>query len=203
MLQAMLNKNQEKKKQFSDELWLLEHPSVYTQGLAGLAEHLLKPNKIPVIQTDRGGQITYHGPGQLIAYPLLDLAHHFLKPTQLVRQLEHLVIELLKLWGIQAHNQPGAPGIYVASAKIASIGLRIRHRRCYHGIALNVCMDLTPFDAINPCGLLGLKMTKMQSLAPHVTMDHVKKQFSDGFCKEFGYNQVTMTTQPPPELLLP
>jgi lipoyl(octanoyl) transferase len=147
-----------------DELWLLQHPPVFTLGQAGRAEHLLDPGEIPVIQTDRGGQVTYHGPGQLVAYVLVDLRRAGLGIKGLVHLLEGAVIGLLAGYGIEAQARPDAPGVYVAGAKIASLGLRVRRGCCYHGLSLNVDMDLTPFLRINPCGYPGLAVTQLVDL---------------------------------------
>lgn len=147
-----------------DELWLLQHPPVFTLGQAGRAEHLLDPGEIPVIQTDRGGQVTYHGPGQLIAYLLVDLRRVGLGVKGLVHLLEGAVIGLLAGYGIEAEARADAPGVYVAGAKIASLGLRVRRGCSYHGLSLNVDMDLTPFLRINPCGHPGLAVTQLADL---------------------------------------
>ena len=147
-----------------DELWLQQHPPVFTLGQAGRREHLLDPMEIPVVQTDRGGQVTYHGPGQLIAYLLLDLRRAGLGVKGLVNLLEECVIVLLWSYGIAANARPGAPGVYVGGAKIASLGLRVRHGCSYHGLSLNVDMDLTPFGRINPCGYPGLAVTQVVDL---------------------------------------
>lgn len=148
--------------QADDEIWFLQHPPVYTQGIAGKPEHLLAESVIPVIKTDRGGQITYHGPGQLIAYLLLDIRRRKLGVRELVRRMENAVILVLAGYGIKAYGRDDAPGVYVGSAKIASLGLKIKKHFCYHGIALNVDMDLQPFSAINPCGYAGLPVTQMK-----------------------------------------
>jgi len=145
-----------------DEIWLMQHPAVYTQGIAGKPEHLLTDNGIPVVKTDRGGQITYHGPGQLIAYLLLDIRRLKLGVRELVRCMEQAVIQLLYDYQIKAHGRIDAPGVYVGTAKIASLGLKIKKNYCYHGIALNADMDLTPFSAINPCGYAGLQVTQLK-----------------------------------------
>lgn len=144
-----------------DELWLAEHPPVFTQGQAGRAEHVLVPGDIPVIQTDRGGQVTYHGPGQLIAYVLLDLRRLKLGVRALVSALEGGVIDLLEGIGVSAAARPDAPGVYVDDDKIASVGLRVRQGCSYHGIALNLDLDLEPFRRINPCGYAGLRITRL------------------------------------------
>jgi lipoyl(octanoyl) transferase len=149
----------------SDEIWVLQHPPVYTLGIAGKVAHLPRvENGIPVIRTDRGGQITYHGPGQVIAYLLLDLRRRGWSVRPLVRRMEQAVIDLLAKYGVSAHGREEAPGVYVGAAKVAALGLRIRNGCCYHGIALNVDMDLTPFHAINPCGYPGLAVTQMRDL---------------------------------------
>jgi lipoyl(octanoyl) transferase len=149
----------------TDEIWLLEHPPVYTLGVAGRAEHLPRvANGIPVVRTDRGGQITYHGPGQVVLYALLDLRRRGLAVRPLVRLLERCVIDLLADFGIAAAARVEAPGVYVDGAKIAALGLRIRDGCCYHGLALNADMDLTPFRAIDPCGYSGLAVTQARSL---------------------------------------
>jgi len=148
-----------------DELWVLEHPPVYTLGIAGKAEHLPRTETgIPVVKIDRGGQITYHGPGQVVIYLLLDMRRRNLTVRPLVRRMEQAVIDLLAGYGIAARGSVDAPGVYVDSAKIAALGLRIRNGCCYHGLALNVDMDLSPFHAINPCGYPGLEVTQMRDL---------------------------------------
>ena len=147
-----------------DELWLLEHPPVFTLGQAGKREHILTDLGIPVIAIDRGGQVTYHGPGQLVIYVLLDLRRRGYGVKQLVLRLEQAVIDLLAGFGVVAERRAGAPGVYVNEAKIAALGLRIKNGCSYHGLALNVAMDLTPFSAINPCGYEGLAVTQTSDL---------------------------------------
>ncbi len=147
-----------------DELWLLEHPPVYTVGQAGRLEHLLRETAIPVARVDRGGQITFHGPGQLVAYALLDLRRRGLRVRRLVATLEQAVIDLLADYRIAGERRPGAPGVYVAGAKIAALGLRVRNGCSYHGLALNVAMDLAPFRDIDPCGYEGLAVTQLADL---------------------------------------
>lgn len=149
-----------------DEIWAVQHPPVYTQGQAGRAEHLLAPGAIPVIATDRGGQVTYHGPGQLVFYPLVQLRRLGLDVRRLVTALEQTAIDWLAELGIAAASRPGAPGVYVGDAKIAALGLRIRKGRSYHGLAVNVQMDLEPFLRINPCGYAGLRVTQVADLLP-------------------------------------
>ena len=147
-----------------DEFWVLEHPAVYTVGLAGRREHFPRRTDIPVERIDRGGQITYHGPGQAIVYALVDLARHGLTVRGMVTLLEDAVIELLAERGVKAQRKPGAPGVYVGGAKIAALGLRVRRGCCYHGVALNVDMDLSPFSDIDPCGYPGLAVTQVTAL---------------------------------------
>ncbi len=171
-----------------DELWLLEHPPVFTQGLAGKAEHILNPHSIPIVQTDRGGQVTYHGPGQLVAYALFDLKRQQLHARELVRKLENSVIDTLSTIGIIAQSRCDAPGVYVQEAKICSIGLRVRKYCSYHGIALNVDMDLTPFSYINPCGYEGMKMTQIKAFSPSITIENTKQILVEAVMKNFGYN---------------
>lgn len=164
-----------------DELWLLEHPAVYTQGQAGKAEHILNPRSIPVVQTDRGGQVTYHAPGQLIAYFLMDIRRRNIGIRTFVCQLEKILVNLLNQFNINAQTRCGAPGVYVGEKKIASIGLRVKNGCTYHGIALNVCMDLNPFSRINPCGYAQLQMTQIQDFLPDITI----KCVSNGLANEF------------------
>ena len=156
----------------ADELWLLEHPAVYTLGVAAKSEHLPRvANGIPVIRSDRGGQITYHGPGQIVAYLLLDLRRRGISVRALVRRMEQAVIDLLAQYAIAARASVEAPGVYVGAAKIAAVGLRVRNGCCYHGLALNVDMDLTPFHAINPCGYPGLAVTQLRDLGIALTAE--------------------------------
>jgi lipoyl(octanoyl) transferase len=148
----------------ADELWLTEHLSVFTQGLNGRAEHLIAPGEIPVVQVDRGGQVTYHGPGQLVLYCLLDIVRLGIGVKRLVGSIEESIIALLEDYGIEAQARAGAPGVYVGEAKIAALGLRIRKGCCYHGLSLNVDLDLEPFGRINPCGFRGLAVTQLRDL---------------------------------------
>lgn len=147
-----------------DELWLVEHPPVFTQGQAGKAEHLLAPGAIPVVATDRGGQVTYHGPGQLVAYPLLDLRRLKIGVRELVTKIEQSVVALLAEYKIDSAPKADAPGVYVNGDKIASLGLRVRKGCSFHGVAINVDVDLAPFNQINPCGYAGLNMTRLVDL---------------------------------------
>jgi lipoyl(octanoyl) transferase len=166
------------KKTF-DEIWLLQHPPVYTLGVAGKMEHLLKNNEISVVRTDRGGQITYHGPGQIVAYLLLDIRRLKLGVRELVRQMEGAVIDLLEEYSIDTKVRKDAPGVYVENAKIAALGLKIKNGCCYHGIALNVDMDLAPFSAINPCGYSGLEITQTSDLGIIDGLDILSNKLSE------------------------
>jgi len=147
-----------------DEIWLLEHPPVFTLGLNGSREHVIAPGDIPVVQTDRGGQVTYHGPGQLVVYPLINLRRHPLSVRQLVVALESAVVDYVAQLGVAARGSREAPGVYVGGAKLASVGLRIRRGASYHGLAFNVSMDLEPFERINPCGYAGLAVARLADL---------------------------------------
>lgn len=169
----------------TDELWLLEHPPVFTQGQAGKPEHLLNPQNIPVVQTDRGGQVTYHGPGQLVGYVLMDIKKRGIGIRTLVQQLEKIILSVLNCYDIEGNIQCGAPGVFVGEKKIASIGLRIRNGFTYHGISLNVDMDLTPFQRINPCGFDKLKMTQICDYQPQIKFDEVSRQFEFQFLNQF------------------
>lgn len=163
---------------FSDEIWFVQHPSVYTQGQAGKPEHVLFQNAIPIVQTDRGGQVTYHGPGQLVAYVLLDLKKHNLNIRDFVCLQERAVITLLKKYNIEAQASREAPGVYVNGQKIASIGLRIKQGFSYHGLALNVDMDLSPFQAIRPCGLFNMEMTQIKAHFSEVKIEQVENELT-------------------------
>ncbi len=170
-----------------DELWFVEHPAVFTQGQAGKAEHILNPGDIPIVQTDRGGQVTFHGPGQMVVYPLLNLKRLGLGVREFVSVLEQSVIETLEFWGIAATARKQAPGVYVGERKIASLGLRVRRGCCYHGLSLNVTMNLEPFSRINPCGYNDLEVTDLQALADcRVTVDDVKPRWLSQFFRLSG-----------------
>lgn len=188
--QAMRAFTQQRTPATADELWLLQHFPVFTQGQAGKAEHILKDLKdIPLIQSDRGGQITYHGPGQLVGYVLIDIRRRHLNIRQLVEATEQSLINLLQSYTIAAYRRPQAPGLYVNNHKIAFIGLRIRNGCSYHGFSLNVAMDLTPFSAINPCGYSGLKITQIKDLKATIAIDQVAKDLVNYFITQFGYTQ--------------
>jgi lipoyl(octanoyl) transferase len=175
-----------------DELWLTEHPPVFTLGQAGKPEHLLDPGAIPVIRVDRGGQVTYHGPGQVMAYLLLDLKRRGLGVRELVERLEQAVIDLLAAHGIDAHGRRDAPGVYVGAAKIAALGLRIRHGRSYHGLSLNVAMDLEPFDRINPCGYPGLEVTQLSALGGPAELERVADELAAHLARVLEADEVAM-----------
>lgn len=157
-----------------DEVWLVEHPAIFTQGQAGKAEHLLMTGNIPVVQSDRGGQVTYHGPGQQVMYVLLDIKRRKLGVRELVTAIEQTVVETLAHFDVPARARPDAPGVYVGDSKICSLGLRIRKGCSFHGLALNVDMDLEPFLRINPCGYAGMQMTQLSALRPGVTLAEVQ-----------------------------
>ena len=159
---------------FNNQIWLLEHPPVYTLGTAADPSHVLNPGDIPVIQTDRGGEVTFHGPGQLVIYFLLDIKQKKIGPKTLVANLQNLIQNILQHYSIESSFIEGAPGVYVGEKKIASIGLRISKGRTYHGISLNVDMDLTPFGLINPCGYEGLEVTQISDFNSNVTLEDVE-----------------------------
>jgi lipoyl(octanoyl) transferase len=170
-----------------DEIWFLEHPPVFTMGMNARPEHLLAVGDIPVVGIDRGGQVTYHGPGQLVVYPLLDLARNGLGVRALVEGIERAVVATLAGWGIEAYGKRDAPGVYVGSRKIASVGLRIRRGRCYHGLALNVAMDLEPFARINPCGYAGLQMTQVSELGGPASVRAVGEALAPHLLRSLGF----------------
>lgn len=186
--QSMKDFTDKRASQTVDEIWLLQHPAVYTQGIAGKPEHLLVSNEIPVIKSDRGGQITYHGPGQLIAYLLLDIRRLKLGVRELVRRMENAVIALLDEYHVKAHGRVDAPGVYVGNAKIASLGLKIKRNFCYHGVALNIDMDLRPFSAINPCGYAGLQVTQTKDQGIADGLEVLGLKLSDHLQKELVVN---------------
>ena len=180
MRATILAKTQEDK----DEVWLLEHPPVFTIGHAGSKDNLLESGPIPVIRSDRGGEITFHGPGQLVVYFMINLKRLGWGPKRLVQELEELIISLLKQYGIEANRKEGFPGIYVGSKKIASIGLKINRGFSYHGISLNVDMDMSPFQQINPCGISSLELTQMKDLTD-VSMNDVRNNFANAIKSHF------------------
>jgi lipoyl(octanoyl) transferase len=171
-----------------DELWLLEHDPVFTQGQAGKAEHVLAPGNIPVVQVDRGGQVTYHGPGQIVGYPLIDLRRAGVSVRELVNKLEQSIIDTLAHWNIGAERLVGAPGVYVAGAKVAALGLRVRRGCSFHGLAFNVAMDLEPYHRINPCGYKGLAVTQVLDLGGPSRLSDVEDALVEEFCRQFGFD---------------
>jgi lipoyl(octanoyl) transferase len=178
-----------------DEVWFLEHPPVFTMGTNARAEHLLAVGDIPVVDIDRGGQVTYHGPGQLVVYPLLDLNRTGLGVRALVLGIEDAVIAVLAGWGIQARGKRDAPGVYVGERKIASVGLRIRRGRSYHGLALNVAMDLEPFARINPCGYAGLQMTQVATLGGPGDVREVAEALAPHLLRTLGFDAPAASAQ--------
>tara|TARA_R110000796_G_scaffold63377_14_gene146760 strand:+ start:5850 stop:6476 length:627 start_codon:yes stop_codon:yes gene_type:complete len=187
-LEAMRTLTAERDASTADEIWLLEHPAVFTQGQAGKAEHVLAAGDIPVVQVERGGQVTYHGPGQLVAYLMLDIRRLDMGVRDLVSAMEQALVRLLGGYGVQAAPRPDAPGVYVGAAKIASLGLRIRRGCSFHGLALNVDMDMQPFQRINPCGYAGLAMTQLQDHVPEaVVMAEVEQRLEQALRHALGY----------------
>lgn len=180
-----------------DEVWLLEHPPVFTQGQAGKAEHILAPGNIPVVQVDRGGQVTYHGPGQLMAYLLVDVVRKKIGVRDLVTAIENALVAALAGWGISAAPRPDAPGVYVDGRKIASLGLRIRRGRSFHGLALNVAMDMAPFDCINPCGYAGMAMAQVGDFAPEIRMPEAAERVLEALVQQLRYQDLQFTHSKP------
>ena len=176
--QAMQDFTATRTAETPDELWVVEHPPVYTLGQAGKPEHILRDIGIPLVKIDRGGQVTYHGPGQVVVYLLLDLPRLKIKVRELVTTIEQAVIDLLAEYSVTAERRDGAPGVYVGDAKIAALGLRIRNGCSYHGVSLNVDMDLSPFDAINPCGYAGLRVIQTKDLNIPLTAHEAGEQLS-------------------------
>jgi len=170
----------------ADEIWFVEHPPVFTLGTNSKPEHLLNPGNIPVVQSDRGGQVTFHAPGQLIAYVLIDVKRKKMGVRKLVSALEAAVIKLLAKHGIEAAADPKAPGVYVNGEKIAALGLRVKHGGCYHGLSLNVDMDLTDFDRINPCGYPGLQVTSMKKLGVPIGLQQVTWKLMNELCMQLN-----------------
>ena len=177
-----------------DELWIVEHPPVFTMGLNGKAQHLLNPGAIPVINVDRGGQVTYHGPGQLVIYTLIDIQRRHLGVKELVRFIEQAVIDLLADYGIKAEDREDAPGVYVAGAKIAALGLRVKQGRTYHGLALNIDMDLAPFTRINPCGHANMAVTQTRDLGIAASMPELRDRLIAHLRTVLGYNSAPISS---------
>jgi lipoyl(octanoyl) transferase len=176
-----------------DEIWLVQHPAVYTQGMAGKPEHLLHSTSIPVVKIDRGGQITYHGPGQIVAYLLLDMRRWKINVRELVRLMEQAVIDVLAEYGVDAKGREDAPGVYVGEAKIAALGLKIKNGYCYHGLSFNVDMDLTPFAYINPCGFAGMIVTQACEMGITASINELQAQLAQslihGLQRQLDRNQ--------------
>lgn len=187
--QAMQTFTAERDESTPDELWCLEHPAVFTMGLNGKKEHLLTTTDIPVINIDRGGQVTYHGPGQLVIYTLIDLERLNIGVKDLVTCIEKSIIQLLSQYGIQAKDKENAPGVYVDDAKIAALGLRIKRNKSYHGLSLNLAMDLSPFQQINPCGYAGMQVTQLTDLKPEFDIANVKTDLVELLSQLLGYNK--------------
>ncbi len=195
--EAMRNYTEQRDQESQDQLWLLEHPPVFTLGQAGRPEHLIDPGGIPIIRTDRGGQVTYHGPGQLVAYLLLDLRRAKLGIRALVSLLEQTVIALLADHGVHAVARPDAPGVYVDDRKIAALGLRVRKGCSLHGLSLNIDMDLEPFSRINPCGYPGLAVTQLADLIDSADLPSIGRAFSRHLAQGLGYTcELTQAKRP-------
>jgi len=184
---AMQSFTDQRDENTPDELWLVEHPPVFTQGQAGRAEHILAPGDIPVIQVDRGGQVTYHGPGQIVAYPLIDISRLGMGVREMVKGIEQAIIDVLHSYAVDAELLAGAPGVYIDGVKIASLGLRIRRGKSFHGLSFNINMDLEPFQRINPCGFQGLQVTNLSAFA-EVSMAEVEDRLIASLSKVLGYN---------------
>ena len=180
-----------------DELWLVEHDPVFTLGQAGKPEHVLMPGDIPVLHVDRGGQVTYHGPGQIVLYPLLDLKRLKVGVREYVERIEQAVIDTLDVWNIQGERREGAPGIYVGGAKVMALGIRVRRGCTFHGLAFNIAMDLSPFHRINPCGYAGLQVTSVVDLGGPSGPDAVKPVLVDSIARQFG---LAVAAGPAPDL---
>ena len=187
VFQAMREFTDERTEATVDELWFTQHPPVFTQGQAGRSEYILAPGDIPVVQSDRGGQVTYHGPGQIVGYLMLDLRRLRLSVRDLVGGIENAIIALLADHGIEAVGRSDARGVYVGNDKIAALGLRIRHGCSYHGLALNVDMDLEPYSRINPCGLTNIGVTMMSTLSPNATVTTVQPQLANHLANQYGF----------------
>ncbi|WP_028695515.1 lipoyl(octanoyl) transferase LipB [Pseudomonas cremoricolorata] len=194
VLEAMRRFTGQRDATIQDEVWLVEHTPVFTQGQAGKPEHLLLPGDIPLVQTERGGQVTYHGPGQLVAYLLLDVRRRGIGVRELVSRIERSLVDLLASFGVQAAARPDAPGVYVDGAKIASLGLRIRNGCSFHGLALNVDMDLAPFRRINPCGYAGLVMTQLSEHTGPIELDEVRTRLREQLVRHLDYAEQTTLT---------
>jgi lipoyl(octanoyl) transferase len=199
---AMRNFTDVRDETTADEIWLLQHPRVFTQGQAGKAEHVLAPGDIPVIQVDRGGQVTYHGPGQIVGYLLIDLRRRRMGVRELVTGIENSIIAVLREYDVAASARPDAPGVYLTTeggasgAKIAALGLRVRRGCTFHGLSLNVDMDMEPFNRINPCGFSGLKVAQMRDLvAPVPSIEALEDQLSAALCEQLDYDPANVVVE--------
>lgn len=186
--QAMKSFTDSRDECAADEFWFVQHPPVYTLGQAGKVEHLLTPGDIPIVHSDRGGQVTYHGPGQLVCYLLLDIRRLQLGVRDLVTAIEQSIVQLIKSYGVAAEAKPEAPGVYVDGRKLAALGLRIRKGCSYHGLSLNVDMDLGPFSNINPCGIEGLEVVDMKRLGIDRPMAKIMEELTDILVQQIGYD---------------
>lgn len=187
--QSMKQFTAERDSATDDELWVTEHFPVYTQGLNGKKEHIITTSGIPIVQVDRGGQVTYHGPGQLVIYCLLDINRLGIGVRQLVTDIEQSIINLLGTYQVEAYAKKEAPGVYIGQAKIAALGLRIRKGYCYHGLSFNLDMDLTPFSGINPCGFKGLKVTQLSDHVDNFSTEQISQQLCSQLINSLGYEQ--------------
>ncbi len=192
--QKMQNYTNTRNEQSSDEIWLLEHQKVFTQGQAGKAEHLLNTGDIPVVQVDRGGQVTYHGPGQLVMYILVDLRRHKLGVRDMVTLMEQAIIDVLQSFSVTAFAKADAPGVYVDQSKIASLGLRVRRGCTFHGFALNLDVDMEPFLRINPCGYAGMQMSNLADFVSNLDHSLVRQRLCDYMVEKIGYTDVNYTS---------
>lgn len=197
VFQAMQAFTESRRPDTADEIWLTEHDPVFTQGQSGKAEHVLAPGDVPVVRSDRGGQVTYHGPGQIVAYLMFDLRRLGLTVRGLVTGIETAVAATLGRYGVEGVPRPDAPGVYVDGAKIASLGLRVRRGCSYHGLALNVDMDLEPFGRINPCGLLGMTVTQLSDLAEVGSLDEVRQCLLEELARVYGISLCRSDTPDP------
>ena len=186
--QAMKKFTDSREAHAPDEIWFVQHPPVYTLGQAGKVEHLLTPGDIPVVHSDRGGQVTYHGPGQLVCYLLIDVRRRKLGVRDLVTAIEQSIVQLIKAYGVVSESKREAPGVYVDGRKLAALGLRIRKGCSYHGLSLNVDMDLEPFSNINPCGFEGLEVIDMKRLGIDRSMTEVREALTDILIRQIGYD---------------
>jgi lipoyl(octanoyl) transferase len=184
---AMQDFTDQRNEATPDEIWFVQHPPVFTLGQAGKPEHVLAPGDIPVVQVDRGGQVTYHGPGQVVAYPLIDIRRLGLGVRELVTLIEQAIIDVLDDYGLNAQRREGAPGVFLADAKIAALGLRVRRGKSFHGLAFNVNLELEPFHRINPCGFEGLQVTRLSDHAP-VAVEEVEEALKLRLAELLGYN---------------